>query len=158
MVVMGLVIVFANRTAETPRLFSEGWGWLFVLVGLTAALAHAAAETDLLVRRLIGLVGSLLVFVGVVLGMVMSGRGRSWALGLIPALPGRRFDRPVPPPRDGCRTPKPWHSGVRHRWLALGGSWRCRNHRCSAPVCPVGLHLSWFWDFSWCWVIWAYPG
>jgi ABC-type transport system involved in multi-copper enzyme maturation permease subunit len=88
MVVMGLVIVFANRTAETPRLFSEGWGWLFVLVGLTAALAHAAAETDLLVRRLIGLVGSLLVFVGVVLGMVMSGRGRSWALGLIPALPG----------------------------------------------------------------------
>jgi ABC-type transport system involved in multi-copper enzyme maturation permease subunit len=91
LVLMGLVIVAANRTAETPRLFSEGWGWLFVLTGLTAALAHAAAETDSLVRRLIGLVGSVLVVVGVGWGMAMALRGRSWALGLVPALPGLAF-------------------------------------------------------------------
>lgn len=87
-VLMGLVIVLANRSAETPRLFSEGWGWLFVLGGLTAGLAHAAAETDSLIRRIIGLVGSILVVTGVGWGAAMAARERSWALGLIPALPG----------------------------------------------------------------------
>ncbi len=87
-VLMGLVIVLANRSAETPRLFSEGWGWLFVLTGMTAGLAHAAAETDSLLRRLIGLVGSVLVVVGVGWGASMITRDRSWAVGLIPALPG----------------------------------------------------------------------
>ncbi|MCX7699972.1 MAG: hypothetical protein N2039_03765, partial [Gemmataceae bacterium] len=87
-VLMGLVIVLANRSAETPRLFSEGWGWLFVLGGLTAGLAHAAAETDSLIRRIIGLVGLILVVIGIGWGAAMAARERSWALGLIPALPG----------------------------------------------------------------------
>jgi ABC-2 type transport system permease protein len=87
-VVVGLAIVTANRMAPTPRFFSEGWGWLFLIAGIVMALVHSSVETDLLLRRVLGLVGAALVVVGVGWGGAMIVKERSWAIGLIPAVPG----------------------------------------------------------------------
>jgi ABC-type transport system involved in multi-copper enzyme maturation permease subunit len=90
LVVVGVVGVIANRTFETPRLLvpSEGWGWMFVLVGLCAAMVHAAVETDQFLRRALGIVGAALVLGGVIWGAWLGTKGKSWAIGLIPTVPG----------------------------------------------------------------------
>src|ERR1051326_2922399 len=72
LVVVGVVAVLANRWAESPRFVPTGWGWLFVVVGVVLALVHSAVETDLLLRRVLGLVGAALVVAGVVLALVHS--------------------------------------------------------------------------------------
>src|SRR5690242_17457854 len=90
LVVVGVVGIIANRTFETPRLLvpSEGWGWMFVLIGLTAAMVHAAVETDQFLRRALGIAGALLVVGGVIWGALLATKGKSWAIGLIPVVPG----------------------------------------------------------------------
>jgi ABC-2 type transport system permease protein len=88
LVVVGLIIVLANRWSETPRFFSEGWGWFFVTVGIVFGLVHAAAEIDTLLRRVLGGVGAALLLVGVGWGLAMAFKERSWAQGLIPGIPG----------------------------------------------------------------------
>src|SRR5262245_58636495 len=93
LVVVGVVGIIANRSFETPRLLvpSEGWGWMFVLLGLTAALVHAAVETDQFLRRALGIVGAALVGGGVAWGIWLAAKEKSWAIGLIPAVPGFFF-------------------------------------------------------------------
>lgn len=90
LVVVGLVGVLANRWFETPRLLvpSQGAGWLFVLVGLTLAIVHAAMETDEFLRRVLGLVGAAMLVGGIFWGAGSITKEKSWALGLIPAVPG----------------------------------------------------------------------
>jgi ABC-type transport system involved in multi-copper enzyme maturation permease subunit len=90
-IMVGLAIVGANRFSETPRMFSEGFGWLFVMIGMTMALIHSSVETDLLLRRLLGGIGAALVVVGIGWGLAMAAKERSWALGLITAVPGVFF-------------------------------------------------------------------
>jgi len=87
-ILVGVAIVAANRSTETPRLFTEGWGWLFILAGTTMAMIHASLETDLLLRRLLGGVGVALIVAGIGWGTAMAVKDRSWALGLVTALPG----------------------------------------------------------------------
>lgn len=88
LVIVGLVVVSANRYLESPRLISEPLGWFFTLVGVTLALVHAAVESELLLRRVLGFVGVAFVVVGIAWGAAMAIKGRSWASGLIPAFPG----------------------------------------------------------------------
>jgi ABC-2 type transport system permease protein len=93
LVVVGLVGVIANRTFETPRLLvpSEGWGWMFALVGITMALIHASVETDQLLKRVLGIVGAAMIVGGVAWGAYLAAKGLSWAIGLVPAVPGLFF-------------------------------------------------------------------
>jgi ABC-2 type transport system permease protein len=101
LVVVGIVGVGANFYYATPRLLipSSGFGWFLVLVGLILAHIHAAVETDLLLRRVLGGIGAGLAIIGVIIGAVaclvepgkskfVDAMGHSWAIGLVPAIPG----------------------------------------------------------------------
>lgn len=88
LVVVGCAFIIANRSFETPRLFGEPVGWVFTFVGLTLAFVHLATETDEFLRRVLGAAGGLLVLGGACWGIYLALKGKSWGIGLVPAIPG----------------------------------------------------------------------
>jgi hypothetical protein len=93
-VLVGTIIALVN-IFKGDRLATEWMGWLLVALGLVGAIAHAAVESDQLLRRVIGGVGALGLLVGVVIGIVLPLESvhlaKTWAVGLLPFLPGLIF-------------------------------------------------------------------
>jgi ABC-type transport system involved in multi-copper enzyme maturation permease subunit len=93
-VLVGTIIALVN-IYKGDRLATEWMGWLLVALGLVGAIAHAAVESDQLLRRVLGGVGALGLLVGVVIAIVLPLESvhlsKSWAVGLLPFLPGLIF-------------------------------------------------------------------
>jgi ABC-2 type transport system permease protein len=93
-VLVGTIIALVN-IYKGERLATEFLGWLLVVLGLTGAVAHAAVESDQLLRRVLGGLGALALLIGVVIGIVLPLESvhlaKSWAVGLLPFIPGLIF-------------------------------------------------------------------
>src|SRR5579864_9100241 len=93
-ILVGTIIALVN-IYKGDRLATEWMGWILVSFGLVGAIGHAAVENDQLLRRILGGVGALGLLVGVVIGIVLPLESvhlaKSWAVGLLPFLPGLIF-------------------------------------------------------------------
>ena len=92
LIFVGTVVVIANRrTPDVVRLLPEHLGWMAIFFGLAMAFLHIVAETDDLLRRVVGLTGGAMILGGVGWGMAMALNGKFWSVGLLTAVPGVFF-------------------------------------------------------------------
>ena len=112
-ILVGTVIVLANIYSSTDRLVPVGIGWLVLMLGMFGAFAHAAVESDRMLRYCIGAAAVL----AIVTGLALAGfRYSKWPVGLIPFVPGLMllflFAR--------RETDAPWATLSRYGLLAIG--------------------------------------